>query len=97
MKKYRSKNEVLVWKWTGDKSIVSEINEVLEQYKTDHVEFSVSLSEDEQYVTISTKHGYSIHNEFVYNGQYIILNIDDVERPFACYTGEWLNKHFVEL
>lgn len=97
MKKYRSKNEVLVWKWTGDKSIVSEINEVLEQYKTDHVEFSIVLSDDGQYLTLFTKHGYSVGHEFVFLGHYVIFNLDDNERPLGCYTGEWLNKHFVEL
>lgn len=97
MKKYRSKNEILVWQWTGDKSIVTEIKDVLKEHNNDHVEFDVALSEDEQILEISTKHGYSTGNEFVYKGQYIIFNIDDYERPFGCYNGEWLNKKFVEI
>lgn len=97
MKKYRSKNEILVWKWTGNKSIIKEINELVKPNNTEHVKFSVSLSDDEKCLILTTKHGISITNEFVYFGQYVIFNIDDNERPFGCYTGEWLNKHFVKL
>lgn len=97
MKKYRSKNEILVWKWTGDKSIVAEINEEMKKYNNDHVEYGVSLSDDKQYLSLYRKHGYSTGTDYVYKGQYVIFNIDDNERPFGCYTGEWLNKHFVKL
>lgn len=97
MKKYRRKNEVLVWKWTGDKSIISEIHESVAPFVTEHVDFSVGISKDKKTLTLSHKCGYSTSNEFVSIGEVIIFDINDDERPFGCYSESYLNKKFVEL
>jgi formylmethanofuran dehydrogenase subunit A len=101
MKKYRKKNEILVWQWTGDKSIIAEMNEALksfnDKYQGEKLSASMTTSNPDDVLGLSHQRGSLTSNEFVDIGEYIIFDINDNERPLGCYNEKWLNNKFVPL
>jgi hypothetical protein len=98
MKKYRRKETVLVWQWTGDKSIVDEINESMDSYNVKiHPDCNLKAGIDNDVVYLSHKRGTHTSSSFVYLNDYIVFDPNDEDLPLACYNESWLNKNYVEL
>lgn len=96
-KKYRKKEDVLVWKWEGDYSLIKEIGEVLKEYK--HLKVGVSSDPTCLYAstTQSDEHDEFTSTDFIRVGEYVVFDINNELRPIACYNEEWLNKKYVEM
>jgi hypothetical protein len=98
MKEYRRKEVVLAWKWTGDKSIIDNINKTLESYNG---KFKVGVSTDENILYASHKRDDEscslTSTDFVRLGEYIVFDVNNEDRPFGRYSEEWLNKTYEGL
>lgn len=98
MKEYRRKEVVLAWKWTGDKSIIDNINDTLKSYND---RFKVGVSSDENILYASSKSEDEMDTitctDFVRIGEYIVFDVNNEDRPLGQYSEEWLNKTYEEL
>jgi hypothetical protein len=98
MKKFRRKEVVLAWKWTGDKSIIDNINETLKSYEG---KFKAGVCDDENIIYASHTRGEGmdilISTDYVRKGEYIVFDVNNEDRPFGQYSEEWLNKTYEEL
>jgi hypothetical protein len=98
MEKYRRKEEVLVWQWTGDESVIAEIKQTIEPYGD---RFKVGLSTDVNILAVSTKRneGYDIFTstDYVRKGEYVVLDFSNEVNPFGQYNEEWLNKKYTKI
>jgi len=99
MKRYRRKEEVFVWQWTGDKSIIPEIGKMLERYRG---LLSIGISSSDPNIMyikqdIGNQVGSTWGNEFIRLGDYIVFDINNFETPLRCYDEKYLNKQYVEV
>ena len=93
MKKYRKIHEVLVWQWTGDTSIVDEINEVLKPYNgQDNGVLKVELQEECLLTTWSLGGGTT--REVVRLNEYVVFDLNDEFYPLSGYNKNWLDKKY---
>jgi len=97
MKKYRNKNEVLVFQWTGDVSIIDNINDVLKSYneKGDCI-LKVGLNEN-NVLYAQCKENDMTSNEFMRLNEYVVFDVNDKIYPLRGYSEENLNKKYIEL
>lgn len=95
MKKYRKIQEVLVWKWTGDNSLIDEMNKDLTSFNKDDEKFEAIL--DGETLILSHKTDGLSSNMFVQIGEYVVLDLAEDVIPFTCYDEKWLNKKYIEL
>lgn len=99
MEKYRKKEEVFVWQWTGDKSIISEIGEKLVKYNG---QLGIGVASSDPNILylkqeMGNQIGQSWANEFVRLSNYIVLDDNNYETPLRSYDEEWFNKNFIKI
>ena len=99
MEIYKSKQKVLAWKWEGDISIIDEINEAVKIYNDDYLKVKVYVSTDKNVLVASIErddeyHGIQTSNDFVREGDYIVLDWNNQIRPLGCYSETHLNNTY---
>ena len=96
MIKYRKRKEVLVYHWTGNISIINEINNMLQ--KTEYKDIlKVELTTTKDILCISFKMEPFTTNDFVKVGEYIVFDTDNEIRPLSNYNEERFHENFIEL
>ena len=100
MKKYRKKQEVLVWKWMGDsgacgQSVVDKINKDLSRFNKNDEKFEAVVNGD--ILTLSHKIGGHTSNYFLRIGEYAVLDINQEIMPLMGCSKEYLNNNYVRL
>jgi peroxiredoxin len=93
MEKYRKKQEILVYKWTGDISIIDEINTMLKTTEYDGLKVELS---NKDILCISYESYPFTTKDFASIGEYIVFDTDDI-RPLSTYNEERFNENFVEI
>ena len=96
MKKYRKIQEVMVWKWEGDNSLIDEMNKDLIPFNEDICE-KFEVFADGDILILSHKINNSTSNCFVQIGEYVVLDLAKEVVPFNCYDEKWLNKEYIEI
>ena len=96
MKKYRQIQNVLVWKWDGNNSIVDEMNKDLIPFNKDICE-KFEAFVDGNILILSHKINSTSSNAFVQIGEYAVLDLSKEITPFSCYNEKWLNKEYIEI
>ena len=80
MKKYRRKQEVVVWIWTGDKSVIDELNEVMKSHEG-YGTLSVSLTDDGKILCLSHTRGGGTGTQYIRFGEYFIYDDSNEDMP----------------
>ena len=97
MKKYRKKQEVVVWIWTGDKSIIDEINNVIKSYEGfGTLEVSIALN-DEKILCLSHTRGFGTGTQYIRFGEYVIYDSSNEDMPLSTTNDKLLDENYVEL
>jgi hypothetical protein len=97
MEKYRYKNDILVFKWVGDKSLILEIEEVIKPYTS--LKVGISTDENILYVSDSYKEYDNIFTstDYVRIGEFVVFDLNNKEKQLCCCNEEWLNKKYIKL
>lgn len=96
MKKYRRKEEVLVWQWTGDKSIIDELNEVVKSHKG-YGTLSVCLTDDKKILCLSHTRGGGTGTQYIRFGEYIIYDTNNEDMPLDTINADFITENYTEL
>ena len=96
MKKYRRKEEVLVWQWDGDKSIVDELNEVIKLHRG-YGTLEVGLTDNGNILFLSHTRGNGTGSQFIRFGEYIIYDPINEDMPLSATNDDLISKNYVEL
>jgi folylpolyglutamate synthase/dihydropteroate synthase len=102
MKKYKRKEEVLVFQWTGDKEIVDTINELLSPINKIHeVEFKVKILEDGEILCLIQKDESRTTSSFLRIGEYMIIDPNEAIfsefLPISRCSEEFIEKYYTEI
>jgi hypothetical protein len=105
MKKYREKEEVLIFKWTGDESVIEKINkEICSKLNEERGEQIFSIAKGFEYDTdkektifISEKWNKSSFDTLVRLNDYIVYNKQNRDAVLSCCNEDWINKNYVEI
>lgn len=96
MKKYRRKEEVIVWIWTGDLSIIDELNEVIKSHKG-YGTLSVSLTDDKKILCLSHTRGDGTGTQYIRFDEYIIYDSTDEDMPLTATNDNLIKENYIEI
>ena len=94
MEKYRKKQEILVYKWTGDISIIDEVNTMLQN--TEYNGLKLELSNKDILCISFESYPFTV-KDFVSIGEYIVFDTDNDIRPLSNYSESFFHENFIEL
>jgi hypothetical protein len=96
MKKYRRKEEVVVWIWTGDKSVIDEINEVIKSYEG-YGTLSVGVTDDGKILCLSHTRGGGTGTQYIRFGEYVIYDAGCEDMPLNATNADLIKKNYIAL
>ncbi len=95
MKRYRRIDDILVFEWKGDFSIITEINDSLKSFnETSDYEIKVKI-DDDGHLIISNCHENGIISLLVDINDYIIFDTTDKLMSLNSYSENELNDKFI--
>jgi len=97
MKTYRRIEDILVFQWTGDFSIIDEINDSVREFnETSKFKVKVRTSFDvDECLVISNCHEYGTLSLVVERNNYIVFDITDKQMPLNSYSEKEFNNNFI--
>lgn len=89
----------IIFHYTGDKSIINDINPILIEYNKSHInQISIgtcSSNNDILYISNILNDGSTLRiNDYVYENQYIVYDINNTIRPLANYDKDYCYKKY---
>jgi len=98
MKRYRRLEDILVFHWTGDFSIIDEINNAVKSFNKEHqdtLNASKDVDNDDKILIITHNGEYGTMSESVKMNDYIIFDVNEIETSLGAYSEDYLNDHFI--
>lgn len=95
MKIYRKKEPIIIWKYTGDISIINEINKIIED-KKDKIDgiYDCYIKDNIIFIVKNLNEFNSI--SYVRIGQYIMFNLD-LDKVLSIVTEDIIDNEYIQL
>lgn len=97
MKRYRRIEDILVFQWKGDFSIVKEINDAVKSFnETSDYSVKVRMSfDDDECLMIYNCHEYGTLGLVVEMNNYIVFDAIETQMPLDSYSEKSFNDKFI--
>jgi hypothetical protein len=93
MEKYQYKYDVIIYEWTGDKNIISEITKLIENYPN----VKIGLTDRDDVIFITQTDGTFTSTSYLYFGDYLVLDFNNSENILDKYNSDMINEKFKKL
>jgi hypothetical protein len=101
MERYRRKEDVLVWEWKGNHSLVDEINNELKSFNAKYDDYHIKVgiaASDNTILYIGITEGNALSsNSFVRVGEFVVFDIHNQYKPIFCCGEEYLEDTYTRI